>query len=538
VTTHTAVDVLVDDTGRLGPLAYIVPDGIVVQPGDAVTVPFGKSQRHGLVLGPAATPEKATRGILLRLGERVDPLDMSLAFSLAEKHFAAPYQVAARLSPAAGRNSAPIDPGPLRLVARPKDLSLPVPPRNWRERTYLRPPCADPARIGALEALRLSAGGQVLVVCPTVALVERTLAEFESGAARLDSKARAGAWNGWRSGSVAVGIGTRASALYSASTLAGIVVLEEEHPGHLESSLPYTHSRDVARLRASAHSIPLTLVSASPTASGMHGSKVLTIPSATSLWPRVRLYDKNDIHPSMRQIPPALLAAVGKSTIPVVALCETRQSRRVCVRCGDARPCVSCSSFCKHPELTPCPRCSSKGIRWSGFDAARIRQTLVGAEPLTLAELSALPPASRTVVVLSGDALLSLPGLAPLHGSASSFTRLAEAAGPGGSLLIPTSYPDHPVLRALAGRDLTPVLREVWSSARAEGMPPFGHLVTVRLGWKRPPRTSDWPGTVLGPRRVAGEWEVLVQVSSADLPLLRSHLEAVRRRGKVRITLQ
>ena len=36
-----AIDVLVDESGRLGALAYLLPDGVEVAAGDAVTVPFG-----------------------------------------------------------------------------------------------------------------------------------------------------------------------------------------------------------------------------------------------------------------------------------------------------------------------------------------------------------------------------------------------------------------------------------------------------------------------------------------------------------------
>lgn len=530
-----AVDVLVDESGRLGPLSYLVPATLELAPGDAVTVPFGRGQRHGLVLGPSRDPGKATREVLCRLGQRVGALDMTLVTELADEHFASLAQVAARLSPSSGRNSAPIDTGPVELLPRPRDPQLPVPARNWARRLYLRPPLLDPARLAALDAVRLSEHGQVLVLCPTVRLLERVMAEFVSGAARLDSKSRAGAWNGWRSGSVRVGVGTRAAALYSADKLAGIIVVEEEHPGHVESSLPYTHARDVASRRAKLHGCALTLITAAPSAASMSGVKVLTFEAANRAWPRVEVIDRTCLHPSLRQVPPRVTHALS-GALPAVVVAETRPARRVCQRCGESRVCA-CAGFCAHQPTDPCGRCGALGVRWVGWDAARIKATLPGAEPLTLTELQSAPVEDRVVVFLNVDPLLSLPSLDALPYATSSLARAAEAAGRRGSVVLVTSLPQHPLLDALAAHDLLPIAREIWDTARREGLPPFGRLITVRLNWKKAPQVAHWPGRVHGPRRRAGEWEVLVQASDTELRALRPMLEALRRRGKVRITV-
>lgn len=532
----TCVDVLVDDSGRLGPLSYLVTGDVVVAPGDAVTVPFGRAERHGLVLGPSTNPEKASRAVLCRLGQRVDPRDMKLAFDLALRHFATHAQVAARLSPNSGRNSAPIECGAVVLAPSKSTLELPVPEKNWTHRIYLRPPLVDPARLAALEAARLSEDGQVLVLCPTVKLLERVLAEFSSGAARLDSRARAGSWNGWRSGGVRVGIGTRTAALYSAERLAGIVVVEEEHPGHVESTLPYTNARDVARRRAAVHGCALSLVSAAPSALGLAGNKVVAFENGFKLWPKVQIVDRSDLHPSMRNVPPRVRQAVAKAKHPIVTVAENRPARRVCSRCGDLRPCSACTGYCSHRELSACQRCGSLGVRWIGWDAARLKATIPEATPMTLTELAALPPEDRMVLFLNIDPLLTGHGFDTLHAAASVLARAAEAAGDG-TLVLVTTAPEHPVLIAARNRDLLPVAQAVWEDAKTAGLPPFGHLVHVRLGWKNPPRTDDWSGRVLGPRRRGNEWEVLVVASNSDLDDLRVKLEGVRRRGKVRISI-
>jgi len=511
---------------------------MVLAAGDAVTVPFGKSQRHGLVLGPAAEPAKATREVLCRLGQRIDPLDMRLAFDFAASHFASLPQVASRLSPASGRNSAPIDTGDVVLVPRRGDPTLPSPRLSSANRLYLRPPLLSPARLAALEAERLSSAGQVLVLCPTVRLLEETLAEFSSGAARLDSKSRAGAWNGWRAGSVRVGVGTRSAAFYSAQRLAGIVVVEEEHPGHVEASLPYTHARDVARRRAALHGCPLTLLSAAPSASGMHGCKVLSFEEARRFWPKVAVVSREGLPPASRGFPPLARSLVSRSTVPVVTVAENFPSRRVCGKCGDPRPCDGCVGFCGHRPTDVCGRCSGASVRWIGWDKARLAVEVPSGVPMTLSELGQAAPEPRMVVFMNVDPLLGAASLSPVHDALSVLVRAAEAAGKGGSLLLVTDSPGHQVLQGMLTRDLFATVRKVWESARSSGLPPFSRLLTVRSGQSSPPSVKSWPGRVFGPRRRAGEWEVLVLLSDADLELLRPRLDGLRRRGKVRLSLQ
>lgn len=538
VESSNAVDVLVDDSGRLGALSYLVAPGSSLAAGDAVTVPFGKTTRHGLVLGPSAHPGKASREVLCRLGQRIDPIDMRLAFEFAETHFASIAQVASRLSPSTGRNSLPIDTGEVGLVARKGDPALPVPGRSSAHRLYLRPPLLSPARLAALEAERLCVSGQVLILCPTVRLLEEVLAEFSSGAARLDSKARAGAWNGWRTGTVAVGVGTRSAAFYSAERLAGIVVVEEEHPGHVEASLPYTHARDVARRRAALHGCALTLISAAPTASGMHGCKVLTFDEARRFWPKVAVISRDGLPPGQRALPPLARSLIAKSAVPVVTVAESFPSRRLCSKCADPRPCPGCQGYCAHRPADACTRCGAIGTRWVGWDRHRLSAEIPSSTPMTLQELMQAPASPRLVVFMNVDPLLGLASLSPLQDAVSVLVRAAQSSGRGGSLLLVSDQPAHPVLQGMLSRDLLSVFRSVWESAKKASLPPFSRLLTVRSGRDAAPNVKGWPGRVLGPRRRAGEWEVLVVLSDAELDGLRPRLDTLRRRGKVRLTLQ
>lgn len=538
--TH-AVDVLVDSSGRLGALSYLVPAGVAVEPGDAVTVPFGKQTRHGLVLGPSADPTKATRELDVRLGQRCLPIDMEVARALAERHGASFGQIAGRLSPTTDRAATPLDAGPLVLRSRADDVELPdVAATN---RLYLRAPSVSSARIAALDALRLhqASGGQVLILTPSTELLELVVAEFESGAVRLDSKARSGAWPGFRQGTVPVGVGSRAAALYSPSTLAGIILVEEDHPGHIEVTVPYTHVREVAAARCAAHGVPLTLVSANPTASGMGAKVKVGLVGRPQDWPRVQVIDRTTVAPGQQLLPPALRGAIKGAQadgLPVLVLADSRPARRLCAKCGDPRPCGQCSvSGCAHTDITECQRCGHAVSRWAGWDVTRLGGLLPEADPVVFSDLRPWPSA-RMVVLFDVDGLSSQASLEPEHGFASVLMRAAEAAGPGGRVVALTSQPVTPVLSAFMKRDALTNAKHVWARAKNDGLPPFGVLVTVRANWERQPSTAGWPGTVFGPRRKGTEWEIMVSCDHEQLPALMGHVDRMRRRGKVRVSIR
>lgn len=547
-------DVLCDETGRLGALSYIVPEDLTVRLGDAVHVPFGTRELHGVVIG-LGRPERATREVIRVYGKRAAEAEISLAAALAKRHYSDLVAIATRLSPRSGRGHGPLDAGDVVLAPLPR-LTYPKLADSVTRRFLVRAPLVDPSVLAAHEAERLAAASpsaQVLVLCPTVELVDAVCARFVSGAARVDTKMEKGAWRGFAEGSVKVAVGTRAAALYSASDLAGIVVVEEDHPGHLEAMQPYTNARDVAAARSSVLGIPLVLVGSNPTPAGL-GAKVKAVPVGTKGdWPRMRLVDRSEFAPDSRLVPPPLAAMISraaKSGVKPLVLSQSRKATRRCTRCGLERPCTECtSSTCRHQEQAPCTRCESTAVRMIGWDAKRLSQLLGNeVEALPAKDLveyahaqSQLPPGEQTprlVVVFDVDAALSSPSLAPEALASHLLLTAARAAGRGGQVAVLTSDPSHPLLQDLCQqRDQLAAAKRSWDAAKDAGLPPFGRLVTVRTGQESAPRTASWPGTVYGPRRAGSEWEVLVKLDDPDLEALRPHLERLRRGGKVRVTV-
>lgn len=549
-----AVDVVCDRAGRAGALSYRVPDGVTVRIGDAVSVPLGRRRATGVVVA-GGNPGKATREITQRHGRRTGADELAVAGQIAERHYVNLDAVTPRLAPTSGKGAEAVvdDDVVLRdaTVTR-RDTSTP-------SRTLvLRAPLHHPAKVAAAHATRLAAHGQVLVLCPTVELVTLVLAEFHRGARRLDRKADYGAWKGFAHGSVAVGVGTRAAALYTAPRLSGIVVLEEDHPGHRERTQPATHAREVAALRTDRSGAELVCVASKPTAHAVsaatrveHSSHASDDLAAADGWPRFSLLVRSDLPPSDRRYPPELAKAVraeldSGATPTIVA--ERRAATRRCVRCGKQRTCPDCQhegapqSTCPHfrgrnATVRPaCSRCGDTGVRVVGWDRPRVQELVPdGVDVVTLSELAGAQDRGL-VAYLDIDAPLRAPGVHSDDHVATALLTAAAAAGVGGRVIAVTDQPDHPVIRAVAvDQDLDALASRTHRHAEQHQLPPFTRMVTITLGWDQPPDVSEWPGTVYGPSRRGEDWEVLVRLDGRDAPKMRRVVSRLRARGRVRV---
>ncbi|MFQ5646972.1 MAG: primosomal protein N' [bacterium] len=118
----------------------------------------------------------------------------------------------------------------------------------------------------------LSAGGQVLILVPEIALTpqlyNRFQARFQGRTALLHSALSQGErldeWNRVRSGDAAVVVGTR-SALFAPLDNLKLIVVDEEHdPSFKQENQPCYSGRDGAVLRAQQAGCPVVLGSATP----------------------------------------------------------------------------------------------------------------------------------------------------------------------------------------------------------------------------------------------------------------------------------
>lgn len=520
-------DVVVDGVpARIASLSYLVPDTVTVTAGDAVEVPFGKSRRYGLVVGHG-NPELATREIAAVFGRRVDPIDLAAARRLADMHFSTVTALAGRFAPADHKGAEPIDAGPLELAACPE---LEVSGAEALGRCIVVSPTITFAAAAARRAAALAGDtGQVLVLCPSVALVEAVLAEFGSGAARLDAAAAPGAWAGFVAGSVRVGVATAAGAWYSAAELAGIVVADATNPGHVSKSQPYLHSRDIAVARTAGRRIPVELLVDAADAASLAVGKLWTAgPTASA---------------------PVVYASTPGKPVPAAAVSEcskvTRAGGKVLVVVPEpppARRCVKCRQICACSEqLCDHPQCLSCGERMAtvGWDAGRVSKTfgskVAWCRP---SGLSRLRSRYDLVVVLAADSVLRAASLTPEY---TFWRHVAYARGcvSASKLVLVVADPNHQAVAALATGRPRDMARVVWASARDAGLPPFGCLLTISSVARPNVARLQFPGSVFGPRRLPdGSWETIVSFRAVGLGNAAAAVERLRAAlRKVRVTL-
>ena len=528
-----AVDVLVDSAKRQDALSYLVPEGMALTAGAAVEVPYGKRVMYGMVLGPSTRPELATREVLQSYGRRAHPRDLEVASLLAERHFADARLMLRRVAPTSAKGAPPISVGPVALHADP-ELTLTAPDsQQGPDRLFvMRDPRCKPERLAAfltLHALRDDPLGQVLILCPTTALVERTLEQFASGAARLDASASRGAWRGFLDGTVQVGVGTRSAMLYSAKQLSAIVILDTAHPGHTPQQLPYVSSIETSARRAAAHNAHLYLTGVTPSALDLSATKLASAKVATDSSISYEVISRKQ-GPARRIIPPLVLSSISRAT---------RQNKRVLVvlRDSSATRCATCRDLWKD-GATQCARCGSTASSTTGWNADRLAKHLPKDVRVTHDDDVTRHSEVDLLVLLDADARSRRATLRPEFEVASYVKNASSVLSSSGTvLLVSDDETPTPMLEALrTGSDRT-VARNIWQSARTAGLPPFKVSVEILLnGKKNAPDTTNLPGRILGPqRRGESEWRIVLMVEEQELQAVREVLERWRQRYQLRV---
>jgi hypothetical protein len=562
--TTDVVQVLCDESGRLGSLSYQRPAAMELALGDAVRVPFGRAERYGIVVGEGDA-SLATREVLEVFGPRAGEVEIAVATQLAEEGFSSFATIASRLAPKTRRGNVPLDGG--TVVLRPGDgfteLGDTAPERDQARRLLACAPAVSRPRLAALEADRLAKQGQVLVLCPTKESVSEVLAEFTSGAARLDvvpGPQDPSPWKGFVEGSLRVAIATRQSALWSADSLAGVVVLDEAHPGHIEATQPYTSARDVAIRRSFAAGCPLTLIATVPSLQALAGRVKLTQVGLQDHWPKFKYVSRDEYQPFERLAPPPALAAISdarRAKNGAFVLASSSSTKFRCRSCklehvndvsvaglksaGESVP--SPSAALTREQLFAEQRCGRCGgeVKVSGFGPDRVGTLFTKATPLSLTQLvKQKPRPGSTVVVFDVDALEAAPGLNPVgYTLAAAGYAAAALAGPSGTVVLCGSgAAPSTVVDLFLKRDIRRFSRRVWADAKASGLPPFKKMVSVLMRRASAPKLPQLPGRVLGPRRVSpSEWEVLVLVDPVELPQLATWVQKLKRSNQVKITV-
>ncbi|OGL16663.1 MAG: hypothetical protein A3K12_01890 [Candidatus Rokubacteria bacterium RIFCSPLOWO2_12_FULL_71_19] len=494
-------------------LAYLVPDGLPLLPGQRVRAPLAGRTRVGVVV--ELRPEE--RVGLKPITAAVEPVPILSRAMLDLGRWAAQESLsslgatlAALLPPppqrARGESVAP--PPPARRAA-------PIPPELW----------VDAARESRLVERLGGDEGASLVIAPDIEGAARWAERLD--AARLDSGvpegARRTAWFGGARGRPRILVGTRSALLAPLPPPATLVLLDEHDPAHKPPGAPRMHSRDLLVERARLEGSRLLLLSATPAAETWwraDSRHFVRRESAPGPWPEVITADTRGIlrnHPLTLPLTRAIeeMSRRGRRT----ALVVTREAAALgCDECGAAFRCPDCGvalalsrrdarltcGVCSRAVPLPavCPGCGGHRLSPFGWGAERVEASLRRRFPrlgISRATGSRLDPRADVVIGTAGllrgappgslgcvgfvavDGLLRMPDFRAGERAFASLWAAAEAVGPGGRVIVQTLHPEHYALRAVKEQSRTGFYASELKFRAELGYPPFRRLCLVSI---------------------------------------------------------
>lgn len=513
------VRVLPDEPGIGKAFDYVVPEGFPpVSVGDRVRVALAGRRVGGWVLAVGVSPPT---GVALRplakwsgLGPPADLLALAEWASWRWAGRAASFlRTASPERVVASLPEVPPPSSPGRGVGEVAAKALAA------ERAVVRlAPATDPYPL----ALAATSLGNVLVLCPTMALV-RSLGDR----LRRDGVRVAVHPHDWALGAAgATVVGTRAAAWAPVGDLAAVVVVDEHDESHQQEAAPTWHARDVAAERARRAGIPCVLTSPCPSLDALGWGELVVRGRAAERagWPAVDVVDMRAEDPRAGLLPPALVAALRSDKRVVCVLNRTGRARLLaCAGCGELARCERCDAavslpangdalacgLCGEERPVVCLPCGKTRLKALRQGVTRVRDEIealvgepvvevTGARPRAPGPEGAELARARVVVgteaslhqVARADvvAFLDLDQelLAPRYraaeqalGLVARAARLVGGRERGGRLLLQTHVPGHEVVQAAVLGDPTRVAEAEAERRELLRFPPVTALAEV-----------------------------------------------------------
>ena len=489
------------------PFSYLIPDSLIVTPGQRVRAPLGgRGARVGVVVALRDGDAAGLRPIQ----HVADPTPILSGGGLALGRWIADESLSSWGS---------------TLLAL---LPPPPPPRSKRAEV-LAPPL-EPVLRGAARAPELWTGaareerlasalgdvpGGALVIAPDTGSAARWARRLD--AARLDSGAgpaeRRAAWFAAARGRAPVVVGTRGALLVPLPPPATLVLLDEHDPAHKPPGPPRLHSRDILLRRASVDGSQLIMLSGAPSAEAWRKSlegTVTRVSDGPGPWPEVIASDTRGIlrnHPLTLPLTRAIedMSRAGKS----VALIVSRSAGALgCNDCGAVLRCSGCCvalqlrrnrrgiacRLCARTDALPerCPGCGGHRLAPFGWDAERVEASVRRRFPrLTVSRTD--PDADvqvGTPALLRGararrwggvgfvwfDGFVRVPDFRAGERAFQLLWSAAEAVGADGRVIVQTLHPEHYAVTAVRGQDRDAFYRQELPFRSELGYPPFRRL--------------------------------------------------------------
>lgn len=268
-----------------------------------------------------------------------------------------------------------------------------------------------------LQAIKhcISCGRQAIMLVPEISLtpqmVERFVGRFGNSVAVMHSGLSLGErfdqWNKIQKGDVSVVVGAR-SAIFAPFDNIGIIILDEQHESSYKSDIsPRYHAADIAERRAAKSGAPVLLASATPDVStyykAQNGEYTLfemnkryndnDMPKARIVDMRSELFDLHNNSPISVRLREEIRLNLDRGEKTVLFLNRRGYNTFVsCRECGEVIKCENCDiamtyhkktdklvcHYCDHTinNITTCPACGSKYVRFFGTGTQRIEDEL------------------------------------------------------------------------------------------------------------------------------------------------------------------
>lgn len=471
--------------------------------GHAVQVPFGRRQVIGVVIGEG-DPGLATRDVTEVVGQVATPEWVETLGHVARR-FVSPLSWVMRRAYPTG----------IEDLATPSSLPQAA---SRRGRRYLSAAPAlslfEVAAEAVAEAQARDPHGQVLVLCPTRTHVTALLRRLD-GAERLTKEQLAM----WQSGDIAVGVATRVAATWEGRCVTEVVVLDPEHPGHVEASQPYTNARDISILRSRITGSGVTLVGRLPDPASLWGGvRFKAVGSRTAGWPKVVGFTRSAGGGIHSALPPQARAVIERHGGSVAFVAHDRYTSLICRRCST-----------RLPSPGTCPTCNGDEVFATGWSAETLAPIAerIGAEVVDAMEIPS--GAYDVLVVVDPDSTHSRPG-DPGLASTRLVLRAAEAVGSDGLVVCTRLISGGYTQRLVNDHDIKAVAQRAWRAAEDTGEPP--HRREVWVSSARPISRPNIDGTrVHGPHRGADGYVLAVVCDDRHLDAVKAWVGRLRESG-------
>ncbi len=394
----------------------------------------------------------------------------------------------------------------------------------------------------------LDAGEGIILLAPDIErarLIQKAIKNklnIEVGLlhSHLSAKQEFAQWVEIKKGSVRIVVGTRL-AIFAPLTNLGLIIIEEEQSSvYKQESVPHYNAVGVAQIRAKIEGLKLILSSPSPTLETWHqarrGRIKYILKDDRILARQIKIIDLHRVGfipgRKMMKLSSYLEDAIGQvlNQKGRVLLFLNRRGFAVfasCQNCGMALRCPRCNANlilhfknnklichrCNYKIQSPriCPNCNSGYIRYSGLGTEKLESELHRLYPqFSIARLDKdekiIPDDAQVIVatesifryplnnldligVICPDAALNRPDFRAGERVFSLLLHFASLTC--NYLIIQTNFPQHYCFQALAQRRIDFFYERELEFRRQSNLPPFSHIIMVRLRGKRKDRVSS-----------------------------------------------